>query len=367
MALSVELMENMWLYNAGGVVVLAMGYWLIRHVGSLENTGRTLDLWCQFGFCAGTLVIINFSALSLSNKNGLPLFNQIVSWVLLIMSLAVPTLVSMRRSHYYIHRMATLFFMFACPMILLTVSYESLFYCSFAALLYCWLQLEQCIYTHHRIDEDHTGPISSRPLPSTSVTFTPPVSPTSPKPNTLFRSLRLDDTRRAFLFLFLINVAFFGTGNLASIASFNLRSIVRLVTTFAPFTMGALLVFKILVPFFLLSSVFGMVMRVVELPPSSLFIGVMATTDVMTLNFFFLVRDEGSWLDIGTSIRHVHQLYCTFDDYVMVQNFIWELTLFSHFVIACLFEVFSILLFEFSYFLVGDVLLRPPMDDRKRK
>ena len=31
---------------------------------------------------------------------------------------------------------------------------------------------------------------------------------------------------------------------------------------------------------------------------------VMAISDVMTLNFFWMVKDEGSWLDIGTSISH---------------------------------------------------------------
>lgn len=41
---------------------------------------------------------------------------------------------------------------------------------------------------------------------------------------------------------------------------------------------------------------------------------VMAICDVMTMNFFWLVRDEGSWLDIGTSISHfvIASLLCVF-------------------------------------------------------
>lgn len=38
--------------------------------------------------------------------------------------------------------------------------------------------------------------------------------------------------------------------------------------------------------------------------PSALFMLVTAISEVMTIGFFWRVRDEGSWLDIGTSISH---------------------------------------------------------------
>ena len=41
---------------------------------------------------------------------------------------------------------------------------------------------------------------------------------------------------------------------------------------------------------------------------------VMAIGDVMTISFFWMVRDEGSWLDIGTSISHfcIASGFCVF-------------------------------------------------------
>lgn len=41
---------------------------------------------------------------------------------------------------------------------------------------------------------------------------------------------------------------------------------------------------------------------------------VMSISDIMTLNFFWMVKDEGSWLDIGTTISHfvIGSLFCVF-------------------------------------------------------
>ena len=62
------------------------------------------------------------------------------------------------------------------------------------------------------------------------------------------RSLHLGDVRHAAVFLVLINAAFFGTGNIASVASFEMSSVYRFTTRFNPYLMGGLLVLKVLVP-----------------------------------------------------------------------------------------------------------------------
>lgn len=71
---------------------------------------------------------------------------------------------------------------------------------------------------------------------------------------------------------------------------------------------------KLLIPFAVMSANLGILNRRLGVAPSSLFMVVMAISDVLTMNFFWMVRDEGSWLDIGTSISHfcIASLLCVF-------------------------------------------------------
>lgn len=101
-----------------------------------------------------------------------------------------------------------------------------------------------------------------------------------------------------------ILLAFFGTGNFASISSFALPSVYRLITRFSPFLMATLLIVKLLIPMVILSAAYGAIVRMLQVPTTSIFLVVVGTIDLMTLSFFFLVRDHGSWLEIGTSISH---------------------------------------------------------------
>ena len=57
------------------------------------------------------------------------------------------------------------------------------------------------------------------------------------------------DVFRALSFLHFSVVSFFGTGNIASINSFDVKSIATLVSVFSPFLMGGLLLFKVVLLF----------------------------------------------------------------------------------------------------------------------
>lgn len=103
------------------------------------------------------------------------------------------------------------------------------------------------------------------------------------------------DVDHALLYVFLCYVAFFGTGNVASISSFTVSSTYRFTTVFAPFLMGVILVWKLLIPNIVVALAYACVQHRAALPPQAAFLLVTCLSEVITLNFFFLVQDSGSW------------------------------------------------------------------------
>ncbi|CAG8567590.1 14753_t:CDS:2, partial [Acaulospora colombiana] len=254
------------------------------------------------GLVVLSAVIVYDTTNKLRAKAGLPFVNQVVAWIILA---ATPFAYGLRTPQHYLQRLSTIILAFSPLFVLLSISYEVLFYYSLSITLVIWHQIEKLLFNFEQL----SPPLKSRES----------------------RKLQLRDSRVSLIFLFFIKVAFFGTGNVASLASFSLQSVYRLTTIFNPFLMGALLLFKIIIPFFVVTSVFGVINKSLNLPLFSLFLLVLSTSDIMTLNFFYLVRDDGSWLEIGTTI--------------------------SHFVISSLFSLFMILLFLLSEILVGKTLV----------
>lgn len=240
-----------------------------------------------------------------------------------VVSFSLPFLHGLRPNHHYLHRLIIIFLTFSPVFIILTISYEGFFYFVFCATLVTWVRLEHHIYKFHNSRQaaplspasppaalPPNPPATTAHIPATTQSSIPPLTPTKDS----YRPLSLADFRPAIFFFYLIQSAFFSTGNIASVSSFSLDSVYRLIPVFNPFSQGALLVLKLLIPFALISANLGILTRRLGIAPSSLFMLVTVFSDVLTMNFFWMVRDEGSWLDIGSSISHfcIASLLCVF-------------------------------------------------------
>lgn len=197
---------------------------------------------------------------------------------------------------------------FAPTFVILTISYEGLFYFVFCMTLATWVHMEHALYTYAKQQPKENGAASADKK-------TAKTAKTVVQGETFeFRALSVSDMRVALFFFFLLQSAFFSTGNIASVSSFSLDSVNRLIPVFNPFSQGALLILKIMIPFALISTNLGILNRRLEVAPSALFMVVMTISDISTLNFFYMVRDDGSWLEIGTTISHfvIANLLCFF-------------------------------------------------------
>lgn len=248
------------------------------------------------------MIVTRDSALSLQAKAGLPRGNQAVGWLVLVVSFLMPFAHRLQPNHHYLHRLLVIFLTCAPTFVILTISYEGLFYVAFSLLLVTWVRLE-----HHSYEFlQSTKKASVERKDSTEAVADTVTSK--------FRPLALSDARVALFFFVLLQSAFFSTGNVASVSSFSLDSVNRLLPVFDPFSQGALLILKIMIPFALISANLGILNKRIGVAPSALFMVTMALSDILTLYFFWVVKDEGSWLEIGSTISHfaIASLLCVF-------------------------------------------------------
>uniref|UniRef100_A0A674E741 GPI ethanolamine phosphate transferase 1 n=1 Tax=Salmo trutta TaxID=8032 RepID=A0A674E741_SALTR len=211
---------------------------------------------------------------SLQLKQGLPLLNQIISWTTLGSSLFVPLLSSTR----LFHRLLSIFLSLTATYLLLSTGSEALFPPVLSWLMFVWINIEQEAMLSQGCQ------------------------------------------------VFFIITAFFGTGNIASINSFDPASVYCFLTVFNPFIMGGLMMWKVIIPFIIVMCTFETIQVSTQLSSRSLWEAVEMSPYSPThyfyhylvllsfslypsflhflQHFFFLVQDYGSWLDIGTSISH---------------------------------------------------------------
>ncbi|EGE78508.1 GPI ethanolamine phosphate transferase 1 [Blastomyces dermatitidis ATCC 18188] len=311
--------EDVTTITIGGTLMVLTGLFYLIFEESITPHSKTLSIavskgsrrimGMQTGMILLAIIVTRSTITSLQAKEGLPLGNQAVGWSILVASLVLPFFHRLYPNSHYLHRLVVIFLSFSPTFIILTISYEGLFYFVFCITLLSWVQLEHRIYTYTSstpsvttASSDDDAQITAQPNRKNQASKSP------------YRILTIADARIALFFFFLLQSAFFSTGNIASVSSFSLECVTRLIPIFNPFSQGALLILKILIPFAIISANLGILNRRLGVAPSSLFMIVMSISDIMTLNFFYMVRDEGSWLDIGTTISHfcIASGLCTF-------------------------------------------------------
>lgn len=210
----------------------------------------------------------------------------------------MPLAYRLQPNSHYMHRLAIIFLTCAPTFIILTISYEGLFYVAFSVTLLAWVRLEYAVHAFSKGKAQNEAAVAEQQKRELGT----------------FRPLTLSDARIALFFMVLLQSAFFSTGNIASISSFSLESVSRLIPVFDPFSQGALLILKIIIPFFLISANLGVLNKRLGVAPSALFMVVLTVSDVLTLYFFWVVKDEGSWLEIGSTITHfaIASFLCVF-------------------------------------------------------
>lgn len=208
--------------------------------------------------------------------------SQLCSWTILLTSLPLAFWSQCEDNGRLASRLLSLNLALVSMYNLFSLTYEALFFTCLMATLLCWLLIEQqkqcSILSLSQVKVDSN--LRQRNVISS------------------------DDFIRALTFLTFAIVSFFGTGNIASLNTFDPKSIQTLVTTFNPWLMGGLLFLKVILPFFMVALFAFAVQFATQMPKKGLFWIVLIFSDVMGLHFYFMVTDQGSWLDIGTSLSH---------------------------------------------------------------
>ncbi|EDV29759.1 uncharacterized protein TRIADDRAFT_18467 [Trichoplax adhaerens] len=125
-----------------GVLTVLIGLYIItRYPSLLCNLDFTSTIYKLLLLVVASLavIVVNNTARSINNKHGLPLFNQIYSWLVLCTSWILPLF----SSNYLLDRLLSIFLSLMSTYILFSTSYEALFCLCFCNLLSVWIIIEQ--------------------------------------------------------------------------------------------------------------------------------------------------------------------------------------------------------------------------------
>ncbi|XVE83899.1 hypothetical protein DITRI_Ditri16bG0125300 [Diplodiscus trichospermus] len=293
-----EIPDNNKLVIASGAMIIVIGFaakWLDLHADGnkywlgickhemMRQPRFHLLFYLQALLVGLSSVMVFLSTSHRTEKQELHTIHQLMNWCIAGFSIILPLF----SDNGLLSRLNSIFLGFAPTFLLLSIGYEAVFYGALGLVLMAWILFEHSLLYLSKVKESPWNNWEEHVFLENDV-----------------RYLQLSDVRIPLAFMVLFNVAFFGTGNFASIASFEISSVYRFITVFSPFLMAALLIFKLFVPFMLVICAFSAMTKLVQIPRLGCYFLVILFSDVMTIHFFFLVRNTGSWMEIGNSISH---------------------------------------------------------------
>ncbi|CCH60381.1 hypothetical protein TBLA_0C05840 [Henningerozyma blattae CBS 6284] len=273
--------ESLTQINLASVLIAGSGLYQLIQIKPIINSYTCNLMNFQIFLIMAITYLTNKSVKSLQERNGLPVDSQILSWAIIFISLiVVPSLHYLKPNNNSKVRLIIIYLTFAPVFIILSISFEALFYFVYTMYIIQWIEIETEIKKLH---------FSKKAISKDAI-----------------KEDWLQLIRVSLIGFFLLQITFFGTGNVASISSFSLDSVYRLIPIFDPFPMGALLMLKLIIPYILLSMGLGILNIKLKIDSFTISTLIISTSDILSLNFFYLLKTEGSWLDIGVTISN----YC---------------------------------------------------------
>ncbi|KAL3624208.1 hypothetical protein CASFOL_033024 [Castilleja foliolosa] len=156
-------------------------------------------------------LMVSLSTARRTEKQELLALHQVINWLIAGISLVLPLF----SATSVLSRLTSIYLGFAPPFLLLSIGYEAVFYGALALALMAWILFENiCLHINKMNKSSSSIEEENLVLASND------------------RCLQLSDMRIPLAFMVFFNIAFFGTGNFASIASFEISSVYRFITIF---------------------------------------------------------------------------------------------------------------------------------------
>uniref|UniRef100_A0A1Y1L994 GPI ethanolamine phosphate transferase 1 n=1 Tax=Photinus pyralis TaxID=7054 RepID=A0A1Y1L994_PHOPY len=213
------------------------------------------------------VLMVNYT---ITNGYGLLTINQLMSWILLVVSPIIPTIFYKNLDTRILSSVLAL----AVPYTLMAIGFEHIFLGLFMRVIVKWSSTEKSRLQHANMNQRLT----------------------------LYNTGDLRMIEYTFFLLMFVMFGYFGVGNTASMNSFDPMWVRCFVTIFSPHTMAGLILIKLTIPFLIVLCGFkNLVGRMMGSSHFS-FLVLMFFCDLMVITLLCFVTNEGSWLQIGVSV-----------------------------------------------------------------